>query len=329
MCGPDLSPASQDKSLPQKALTKRLAVATAFALGHVLASAGIRPDMFLGHGTGELAASALAGKSSLEEVLALVDTPEAHPSYAGSKQCGTDSQECCSPWGRHSTLVEAADSTLQQKITLCRDRGATIFMTLWPSQTDKDIRNVFENSNIPFSWIYLLPSPDVLSQLTPVQIRAAFAEGIGKLFKNGCNITPDRNTPLMQIPSYPFARDIHWISNGRSVSDALRTPKGKTCSLPPNAMVPNHAPQAAESSVEEGLQTIWNEALGISDIELDDDFFMRGGTSLSAISIIAALEQHTGLSIPLPEFLDLRTIRRVLDHLALLAEKAEVTAGVH
>jgi hypothetical protein len=32
---------------------------------------------------------------------------------------------------------------------------------------------------------------------------------------------------------------------------------------------------------------IWNAALGIDDIALDDDFFARGGTSLSAIAIVA------------------------------------------
>jgi hypothetical protein len=35
------------------------------------------------------------------------------------------------------------------------------------------------------------------------------------------------------------------------------------------------------------MSDIWNAALGIDDMAPDDDFFARGGTSLSAIAIVA------------------------------------------
>ena len=65
---------------------------------------------------------------------------------------------------------------------------------------------------------------------------------------------------------------------------------------------------------------IWREAFGLPDLGLEDDFYVMGGTSMTAVQILANVENVFGIRIPMTEFNKIRTASQLLDTLAALAE---------
>ena len=53
------------------------------------------------------------------------------------------------------------------------------------------------------------------------------------------------------------------------------------------------------SAAEKDLAAIWNNVLGTNDIGIHDNFFDLGGHSLLGIQLLAKVEQHFGIAIPL------------------------------
>ena len=66
-----------------------------------------------------------------------------------------------------------------------------------------------------------------------------------------------------------------------------------------------------QGPVEVGLGAIWAEALGVSDILRDDDFFDLGGHSLLAVEIAARVRAAFGVAVPLETIFAERSIRQM------------------
>ena len=54
---------------------------------------------------------------------------------------------------------------------------------------------------------------------------------------------------------------------------------------------------------------IWQEVLGLNNIDVNDDFFEIGGHSIIGVKVMAKLEKDTGIRIPLVGLLKNPTIR--------------------
>jgi acyl transferase domain-containing protein len=160
------------------------------------------------------------------------------------------------------------------------------------------------------------------------QVHQALAAPLSALFRAGVALLPERGKKLPPVPLYPFRRQRHWVEPSRQSSE--HASHQCACKKDVALAEKKDAEQATSNaqSIESLLCGIWNEALGIADIAPEDDFFMRGGTSLSAIAIIARIERETGLTVPLREFLKLRTIHAVMDTLATLAEQHRDSIGL-
>lgn len=63
--------------------------------------------------------------------------------------------------------------------------------------------------------------------------------------------------------------------------------------------------------LESRIQVIWQETLGFSPISVIDDFFMVGGSSLSAMMVTAKLRAATGLAVPGSHLFQFRTIQEL------------------
>ncbi|MGL5443600.1 MAG: acyl carrier protein, partial [[Mycobacterium] stephanolepidis] len=52
------------------------------------------------------------------------------------------------------------------------------------------------------------------------------------------------------------------------------------------------------------VQQIWCEALGVTSVEPDDNFFDLGGDSLIAARIVTAIGEHCGIKVSVAELWD-------------------------
>ncbi len=66
-----------------------------------------------------------------------------------------------------------------------------------------------------------------------------------------------------------------------------------------------------EGSTEDKLARIWEDAMGIENIDFDEVFFDIGGHSLLALQIITKIEAVFGCRIPLRRFLESPTVRNL------------------
>lgn len=71
---------------------------------------------------------------------------------------------------------------------------------------------------------------------------------------------------------------------------------------------------APRNEVEEHVARIWSEALGISAVGVEDDFFALGGHSLAAVQIAATMRSELGVTLDMASFFETPTVA----HTALL-----------
>jgi syringomycin synthetase protein SyrE len=65
---------------------------------------------------------------------------------------------------------------------------------------------------------------------------------------------------------------------------------------------------APRNAIEDLLQAYWQEALGLEEISVHDNFFEVGGNSLKAVQLVAKLAMHQGLEPSLSDFIQAPTI---------------------
>ncbi|HPD65313.1 MAG TPA: amino acid adenylation domain-containing protein [Bacteroidia bacterium] len=82
-------------------------------------------------------------------------------------------------------------------------------------------------------------------------------------------------------------------------------------------------PIASVSKIEKKISEIWMNHLGINEISITDNFFHLGGNSLVAVQILAEIEKHFFIKLPLAVFFENSTIRSLAK---VVASKAEAVS---
>jgi amino acid adenylation domain-containing protein len=82
----------------------------------------------------------------------------------------------------------------------------------------------------------------------------------------------------------------------------------------------------ARNDLERVLAGIWQEALGLPEVGVHDNFFERGGTSLSLARVLARLNEESGTRLPLVALYEFPTIASLARHLTARQEPAEPDA---
>ncbi|MDE9565816.1 amino acid adenylation domain-containing protein [Xenorhabdus bovienii] len=72
----------------------------------------------------------------------------------------------------------------------------------------------------------------------------------------------------------------------------------------------------ANGRIESTLQGIWQEILAAGSIGVDEDFFDRGGNSLSALRILTSVRKTFGISMPLESIYHLNTVKAMAARIA-------------
>ena len=113
-----------------------------------------------------------------------------------------------------------------------------------------------------------------------------------------------------------------------SVLDALPlTPSGKL----DRRALPSPAQQARavrskrvpENALETELCGLWQEVLGRSDLGTDEDFFECGGDSLRAVRLMARVQRHFALELPLSTLIESPTVVEMAESLRRAGLRAE------
>lgn len=128
---------------------------------------------------------------------------------------------------------------------------------------------------------------------------------------------------MASLPAHLVPSSVHVLDrlpttpNGKLDRDAL--PEG----LPAEAA--SRAPDPGAANDAEALMVrLWEDALGVSGVRADDDFFDLGGDSLLAIKLFSGITRHFGAHLPLAVLFEAATPRRLL---AELEQGRASTAG--
>jgi len=82
----------------------------------------------------------------------------------------------------------------------------------------------------------------------------------------------------------------------------------------------------SRSELEKAVAAMWVEALGVSEVQPDDDFFDLGGHSLIAVDVIDQVQKLTGVEL---QFSDLQRARTVASLTDLIAGEMNEAGGGH
>ncbi|WP_316227941.1 amino acid adenylation domain-containing protein [Bradyrhizobium sp. SZCCHNR3015] len=123
------------------------------------------------------------------------------------------------------------------------------------------------------------------------------------------------------LPEYMIPTRIEFVDKLR------RTSSGKLDRL----QFVENAPSRSEKSVLEACSTvetrliaIWEEVLGLSDVKADDDFFNRGGHSLSATRVLTRIRSQLGVDVGLRTLFELGSLRELAARVEALRSNQRV-----
>lgn len=97
----------------------------------------------------------------------------------------------------------------------------------------------------------------------------------------------------------------HMLPQLSQVTHIPLGPSGKSDTTALKAADASMQPATEGPALPDRMRVLWRQALGISDINADDDFFALGGDSMTATQMIVTARTELGLAIP---------IRTIFDH---------------
>ncbi|HEV2345833.1 MAG TPA: amino acid adenylation domain-containing protein [Actinocrinis sp.] len=135
---------------------------------------------------------------------------------------------------------------------------------------------------------------------------------IGYVVTSGTDVPADLRghiagrLPAYLVPSALVAiKEIPRNANGKADPRALPDPVGPTAQAVP-----------ARTDLERLLADVWQRALDLPAVGVDDNFFERGGTSLVLASVLSRLNEALGRRLPLVTLYEFPTIASLAQHLS-------------
>ncbi len=124
----------------------------------------------------------------------------------------------------------------------------------------------------------------------------------------------DRHRMRVPLPSYPFERQPYLLEPGVARLDHTPPPTAATGATTPGiSLMAPPAADGAEDHVERTIAGIWNDLLGVSDAQADDNFFDLGGTSLTAVRMFVLIEERCGCHLPISTLLASPTLGQLAE----------------
>lgn len=104
---------------------------------------------------------------------------------------------------------------------------------------------------------------------------------------------------VVSLPTYPFARERHWIGEPQLPEGCVVNDGGHR--------------QSPATPLEFHLHNLWAEALGHSEFGVTDSFFAVGGSSLLAATLFARINEVLGIELPISVIFQAPTISRLAE----------------
>jgi phthiocerol/phenolphthiocerol synthesis type-I polyketide synthase E len=128
----------------------------------------------------------------------------------------------------------------------------------------------------------------------------------------------DDEPQRVALPTYPFARERHWIEPAGRVEDAA-LPARPRDRAGAGVASPLAADRCGDPS-ETGIARIWCELIGVDDVRSSSNFFELGGDSLLATQLMSRIRAWCGVELPLRAVFEAPT-------LAALAARVRAAGG--
>jgi amino acid adenylation domain-containing protein/FkbM family methyltransferase len=138
---------------------------------------------------------------------------------------------------------------------------------------------------------------------------------LGRLWLSGAEIDwaavhSGERRRRIPLPSYPFERRRYWIEGVEGVKAQVESrPEEPVPALPAGPRTP----------MEEIVARVWCELLGLDGVELHDDFFEIGGSSLMGLQMSSRLRRALGMSLPADLLLEAPTVSAMAKRLAAVS----------
>lgn len=280
---------------------------TEYSLARLLISWGIKPDLMLAEGAGEIAAACAAGVFSPETAIRIIlGNSKDGIDYAGFSEPKPSVVSLRS--GKRISAEQYADANYQTGIntdhaynieSIADDYGGgydRAFMILGPS----DGKTAGGDGDAPvLCMIGIQKEHEGEKRL--LRCMARFWTNGGKI--NWYKTWQGEKRNRIPLPTYPFERQRYWIEPGKGGNDTQsaeldRRPR-------PELDTPYVKPR---SDTEKKIADICEEILGYDKIGVNDSFFELGGDSLLAVAVITKLRKTFKKDISLEKLYDNTTI---------------------
>jgi acyl transferase domain-containing protein/acyl carrier protein len=129
------------------------------------------------------------------------------------------------------------------------------------------------------------------------------------------------------VPGVPWADAVRTDGKPDRPPQRVQSPAetGQTVApapVPAAAAADTERATPGEDSVTAGLRRLWADALGISDISEDDDFFELGGNSMNAVQLAAQVSDHFGIELGAGSLFDAATLRALAAEIRAVRQAA-------
>ncbi|MBQ4879517.1 amino acid adenylation domain-containing protein [Pseudoalteromonas luteoviolacea] len=153
----------------------------------------------------------------------------------------------------------------------------------------------------------LLMHPGINQACVKVQNSAQGDALVAYLCGETVSVRAINSTLKTYLPEYMHPSAISWLP-------ALPlTANGKVnlAALEPIEISSSEQYRPPRNHLEQALCKLWQTELNLPQVGIDDDYFMLGGNSVSAMSLVAKMQHQHGIVIELKQFLAARTIAKI------------------
>lgn len=139
---------------------------------------------------------------------------------------------------------------------------------------------------------------------------------LGQLWLLGVDIDfskyyPEEKRARLSLPTYQFERQRYWAGDSKSHTDVQEKNSASEEVDKPRTSELLSTDIIKENDIENEIARIWESIFGIDKIDVNDNFFRLGGSSLIAIQIVAQIKQRLNIDLPLTCIFTERSIHKL------------------